>query len=269
MTSTTYRDDSSSGAELYERFFVPGIATPVSGELIATGDLRGGERVIDIACGTGVIARAAADQVGAAGTVTGVDAAPDMLEVARATAARGAPIQWHEADAASLPLSDESYDVAFCQMGLMFMRDKPGAVAEMHRVLAPGGRVVLNTPGRVQPPFEVMERAIREHINPDLGAFVSAVFSMPDPAVLAAMLRDAGFRDVSSKEYVVRLNLPDPAVFLWNYINLTPMGPLVAEAPEDARDAMEAQVVEALDPHVVDGRVPIDQPMALAWGTRS
>lgn len=266
---STDRDDDRSGAALYERFFVPGIATPVSSELIAAGDLQASERVIDIACGTGVIARAAADQVGAAGTVVGVDAAADMLEVARATPARGAPIQWHEADAASLPFSDELYDVAFCQMGLMFMQDRPGALTEMYRVLAPSGRVVLNTPGRIQLPFQVMERAISEHINPELGAFVSTVFSMPDPEVLAAMLRDAGFSDVSSKEYVVRLNLPDPAVFLWNYINLTPMGPLVAEAPEDAREAMETQVVEALAAHIVDGRVPVDQPMALAWGTRS
>jgi ubiquinone/menaquinone biosynthesis C-methylase UbiE len=263
------REDDRSGAELYERFFVPGIARPVSSELIAAGDLRGGERVVDIACGTGVIARAAAAQVGAAGAVVGVDTAADMLEVAKATSARGATIQWRLADATSLPFGDESHDVAFCQMGLMFMQDKPSAVREMYRVLARGGRVVLNTPGRMQLPFEVMQRALSEQIKPELGAFVSTVFSMPDPDLLAALLREAGFSDVSSKEYVVRLSLPEPAVFLWNYINLTPMGPLVAAAPEGAREAMEAQVVEALASQCVDGRLPIDQPMALAWGTRS
>ena len=153
-------------------------------------------------------------------------------------------------------------------MGLMFMEDKPGAIAELHRVLGPGGRVVLNTPGRIQPPFQAMERAIIEHINPELGAFVSAVFSMHDPTVLAAMLRDAGFEDVSCKQYLARFNLPGPAEFLWNYINLTPMGPLVAQARDDAKAAMERQVIAAWSPHVVDGRMPIDQPMALASGNR-
>ena len=268
MTSATYRSYTGTAAQLYQSFFVPTIAAPVSSELLATAKLRLGERVVDVACGTGIITRAAAERVGSTGTVTGVDIAPDMLEVAKATPAGGAPIEWHEADAAALPLPDASYDLVLCQMGLMFMDDKPGAVTEFHRVLAPGGRVVLNTPGRIQPLFHAMERAIVEHINPDMGAFVSAVFSMHDPNVLAGLLRDAGFEDVSSKEYVTRFSLPGPAEFLWNYINLTPMGPLVAQSPGEARAAMERQVVEAWIPHGVDGRTPIDQPMALASACR-
>jgi len=270
MSSVTYRDYTGSAAQLYQSFFVPAIATPVSSELLATARLSPGERVLDVACGTGVIARAAAERVGNNGAVTGVDAAPDMLEVASATPAAGSSpsIEWRHADAAALPLPDQAYDVGFCQMGLMFMENRPGALAELHRVLAPGGRVLINTPGRVQPLFKVMEQAIVEHIHPDLGAFVGAVFSMHDPEMLAELLREAGFADVSAKEYVARLSLPGPAEFLWNYINLTPMGPRVAQAPEDAKTAMERQVVEAWNPHVVDGRTLVHQPMALAWGVR-
>jgi ubiquinone/menaquinone biosynthesis C-methylase UbiE len=268
MSSVTYRHYTGSAAQLYQSFFVPAIATAVSSELLATARLRPGERVIDVACGTGVIARAAATQVGSEGSVTGVDVAPDMLEVARALPADGAPIEWRSADAAALPVPDQAYDVGFCQMGLMFMEHRPKALAELYRVIASGGRVLINTPGRIQPLFKVMERAIVEHIHPDLGAFVSAVFSMHDPEVLAELLRQAGFMDVASKEYTARLTLPGPAEFLWNYINLTPMGPKVAQAPEGAKAAMEHQVVEAWNPHVVDGRTVVDQPMALAWGVR-
>ncbi len=269
MTSATYRNYTGSSAELYESFFVPAIATPVSGELLAAANLSAGQRVVDVACGTGVVTRAAAERVGATGTATGVDLAPDMLEVARRTPAGGAPIEWYQADAAALPLPDGSYDVALCQMGLMFMDDKPGAIAELHRVLAPGGRVVVNTPGRIQPLFQAMERAIVEHINPDLGAFVSTVFSMHDPAALATMLRAGGFDDVGSEEYVATFTLPGPAEFLWNYVNLTPMGPLLAQAPDHAKSAMERDVVEAWNPHVVDGHTRIAQPMTLAWGQRA
>jgi hypothetical protein len=148
------------------------------------------------------------------------------------------------------------------------MEDRSAAVAELHRVLAAGGRVVVNTPGRIQPVFGAMEQAIVDNLDPSLGAFVTAVFSMHDPAELHGLLHDAGFHDVAAKEYVASLDLPGPAEFLWNYINLTPMGPQVAEAAEDSRAAMERQFVEAWSPHLVNGQTTIDQPIALASGRR-
>lgn len=265
MTTATYRDYSGTAAELYQSFFVPTIATPASRELLGTADLCPGERVLDIACGTGVITRAAAERVGTTGSVTGVDVAPDMITVATNTPAGGAPITWHVADAASLPLPDESIDVVLCQLGLMFMEDTAGVLAEARRVLAPGGRIAVNTPGRIQPPFAVLERALVENIGPGLGAFVTAVFSMNDPAALAVLLGDAGFSDVSSRGYVATFDLPGPAEFMWNYINLTPLGPIVASTPEDAKKAMEKQVVAGWGPLDGDGRTRVDQPMALAW----
>jgi len=268
MTSATYRAYSGSAAELYQSFFVPSIATPVSGELLRNAALQPGARVLDVACGTGVVTRAAAEQVGPTGSVTGIDVAPDMIAVAKTIPAGGAPITWQEADAASLPLPDEFYDVGLCQMGLMFMEDRAGALGELHRVLTPGGRVVINTPGRIQPLLHVMEQAIADNLDPGLSAFVGAVFSMHDPSVLADLLQEAGFGDVTSKEYTAIFDLPGPAEFLWNYINLTPMGPLVADAPEEAKAAMERQVVEAWTPSVVSGRTPVEQPMALAQGLR-
>jgi SAM-dependent methyltransferase len=269
MTKVTYRDFTGTGAENYQRYFVPAIATPVSAGLLATAELRPGERVLDVACGTGVIARLAAERVGPTGTVTAIDLAPDMIDVARATPApAGAPIEWHVGDATTLPFEDGAYDAVLCQMGLMFMPDRGTAVAEMCRVLASGGRVVVSTPGAIQPPFVVLERAIVEHISADLGGFVRAVFSMHDPDALASLLRDAGLRDVTAQASPVALQLPEPAAFLWQYINLTPMGPIVAQAPEAARSAMEQQAVEAWKPYVVGGTIQAEQPMVIASGRK-
>ncbi len=269
MSTPSYRDFTGTAAENYQRYFVPAIGAPVAEDLLALADLAPGERVLDVACGTGVVARLAAERVGAGGAVTGVDVAADMIAVAEATPApEGAPIEWQTGDATSLPLSDDSYDVVLCQMGLMFMEDRAGALAEMRRVTAPGGRVVVNTPGAIQPPFELMEQAIVEHVSPELGGFVRAVFSMHDPDALAGLLREAGLEDVSASESKATLRLPGPADFLWQYVNLTPMGPFVAEAPEEARAAMEQQVVESWQPFVVDGTTPLDQPMVLALGRR-
>jgi ubiquinone/menaquinone biosynthesis C-methylase UbiE len=268
MTTATYRNYSGSAAELYQSFFVPAIAIPVSGELLRTTKLEPGERVVDVACGTGVITRAAAERVGSTGSVTAVDLAPDMIDVAKATPAAGAPIEWHVADAAELPLADASYDVALCQMGLMFMEDRANALRELHRVVRSDGRAVISTPGRIQPFFEAMEQAIVDQLGPELGAFVSTVFSMSDPSELGDLLRAAGFSDVGVKEYTAALELPGPAEFLWNYINLTPMAPLVADASEASRDALERQFVETSRSDVAGDQTAVVQPMALAWATR-
>lgn len=190
-----------------------------------------------------------------------------MIDVARAVPAPSSPpIDWHVGDATSLPFPDAAYDVVLCQMGLMFIEDRGAAVAEMRRVLAPGGRVVVNTPGAIQAPFALMEQAIVEHISAELGGFVRAVFSMHDPEAVAALLRDAGFDDVTATVQPATFHLPGPAEFLWQYINFTPMGPFVAQAPEEAQSAMERQVVESWAPFVVDGGTPVVQPMVIASG---
>jgi len=269
MTSASFSNFTGTGAENYQRYFVPAIATPASGDLLRTADLALGERVLDVACGTGLIARLVAQQVGPTGSVTGVDIAPDMIDVARTIPSPAdLDVEWQVGDATSLDLTDHSYDVVLCQMGLMFMADRPAALAEMRRVLAPGGRLVISTPGTIHRTFELMEQAIVDHISPELGGFVRAVFSMHDPDAVATLLRDAAFDDVSSTVSTVTLRLPAPAEFLWQYVNLTPMGPFVSQATEAARSAMERQVVDGWQPYVVDGKTLLDQPMVIATGRR-
>lgn len=269
MTTLSYRDFTGTAAENYQRYFVPAIAGPVSEPLLADAGLAPGQRVADVACGTGLIARLAAERVGPTGAVTGVDVAPDMIDVARSVpAAGGATVDWRVADAADLPLPDGSADVVLCQMGLMFMEDRGAAVAEMRRILGPGGRLVVSTPGRIHPTFELMEQALVDQISADLGGFVRAVFSMHDPDAVGTLLRDAGLEDVSAREASVTLRLPAPAEFLWQYVSLTPMAPLVAAAPEEARAALEHQVVEAWAPYVLDEGTPVEQPMVVATGRR-
>src|SRR5919112_510996 len=134
MTTVSYRSFTGTAAENYERHFVPKIATPVSVALLEAAALQPGERVLDVACGTGLIARLAAERVGRSGTVTGLDLSPDMINVA--SAASPSTISWHVDDATSLPFPDGAYDVVLCQMGLMFMQDRQAAVGEMRRVTA-------------------------------------------------------------------------------------------------------------------------------------
>src|SRR5690606_30574041 len=144
----------------YERFFVPAIGAPVATDLIRHAALRQGERVLDVACGTGVAARLASQQVGARGTVAGLDVHPGMLAVARSATPPGTPIEWHEASAEAMPFPDASFDVVLCQMGLQFMRDQQAALREMRRVLVRGGRLILNVPGPRPRLFTILGEAL-------------------------------------------------------------------------------------------------------------
>jgi ubiquinone/menaquinone biosynthesis C-methylase UbiE len=270
MSAVNYRHFTGNGAENYERDFLPAIAIPVSAELLRAADLQPGDRVLDIGCGTGLIARCAAETVGATGSVAGIDVSPDMIAVATSLPiASGASIEWREGDATALPFADESFDVVLCQMTLMFIEDRLTALREANRVLARGGRLLFSTPGAIQPAFELLEQSIVEHISADLAGFVSMVFSMHDPQTHCSLLRDTGFEHVESKIYRATFDLPAPAEFLWQYINLTPMGPFVAKAPEAAKNAMEAQVSRTWAPYLRNGRTPVEQPMVLASGMRS
>ena len=168
---------------------------------------RSGEHVIDVACGTGHVTRAAAERVGDTGTVTGIDIAPDMIEVAKSVPVpSGASVDWQISDAAALPIPDASADVVLCQMGLMFMEDRPAAISEMRQ----GAGAVRSGGDQHSGPdtavIRIVERALVEHISADLGGFVSAVFLHARSGCVAALLREAGLREVSATVVTITLH---------------------------------------------------------------
>lgn len=255
-------------AQNYERYFVPVIPAPLAAELLELADPRPGERVVDVACGTGVVARLAAGRVGARGAVAGVDVNPGMLAVARSLTAPGPPIDWHEAPAEALPLPDGSADLAVCQLGLMFVADKAAAVREMRRVLVPGGRVAILVPAPAPQAFLDFEAALTRHVGAEAGAFVSMVFSLADRDRLAELVSSAGFHDVVVQVRRTSLRLPPPADFLWQYVACTPLALAMAGLGAEDRAALERDVAERWAPLVEDGAVRLDLDDLVATARR-
>lgn len=235
--------DGGSAPENYERWFVPAIGAPLANDLIKVAALRPGERVLDVACGTGIVARLASQLVGAHGTVAGLDINPLMLAVARSTTPPGMAIDWHEGSAEALPLPDASFEAVLCQMGLQFVADKHAALSEMWRVLAPGGRLVLNVPGPTPQLFAVMGDALARHIGAEAAGFVNHVFSLHDPAELQNLIYGAGFRDVSVQVDTKSLRLPAPEEFLWQYVHSTPLADVVGQVNDKLRGSLERDIV--------------------------
>src|SRR2546427_5502620 len=163
---------AGTGPESYERHNVVAFMQTAQ-ELVTFAALRPGERVLDVACGTGVLARLAAQVVGPTGKVTGADLNEGMLGVARAQAQQheGPPIAWHACDAAALALPDGAFDVALCQWGLEFFADRPRGLREIARVLGPGARLALRVwrPLDPQPFYLALRPPLQRHLRAAAG----------------------------------------------------------------------------------------------------
>src|SRR5438552_1035927 len=141
----TTEQKNPSPAEIFESYFVPAIFAPWARVLLEYAAPRPGDRVLDLACATGIVARQVAPVVGPSGRVVALDINPGMLAVgASLPAPEGAAIEWRQGDAVALDLPTGAFDLVLCQQGLQFFSDRAAAVREMKRVLADGGRVVLS-----------------------------------------------------------------------------------------------------------------------------
>jgi ubiquinone/menaquinone biosynthesis C-methylase UbiE len=258
-----YKKYGGNAPENYEQFFVPRIGRPLAVDLIEVAALRSGERVLDVACGTGIVARLAAERVGKTGKVAALDLNPGMLAVAKSVAPSDFPIDWYESTAESMPLNDEAFDVVMCQLGLMFIPDKSAALHEMRRVLAPRGRLIINTPGPIPRIFRIMEESLERHIE-EAGRFVSAVFSLHDPAQIEQLIKEAGFQNVVVRPQIKKLRLPEPKEFLWQYIYSTPLMGAMAEVTDETRSALERDVVAKWQEFVDDGSMVYEQRIVVS-----
>lgn len=129
-------------AKTFEALFVPALFRQWAPKVADAAHIQSGQRVLDVACGTGILAREAASRMESTGHVVGIDLSPGMVAVARQLAPT---IEWREGMAESLPFPDRSFDAVVSQFGLMFFTDRRQALQEMFRVLAPGGRLAVAT----------------------------------------------------------------------------------------------------------------------------
>lgn len=261
----TYR---GTAAENYQRYFVPHIGGPVAADLIEAARPEPGESVLDVACGTGVVTRLAAEMVGSRGSVTGLDVNPGMLAVARAETPSEMSVDWHEATAEAMPFADETFDVVLCQMSLQFIPDKAAALGEMRRVLKPGGRVYVTVPGPKPEVFRIMGEGFTRHLDPDAAGFVDLVFSMHDAGAIERLMRDAGFRQVEVRTRPKDLRLPAPQDFLWQYVHSTPMTNVAAAADRGTLEALERDVCQQWQAFTEDGALVTQVGMTTASGVR-
>ena len=245
--TTGWQLDTDS-ADAYERHLVPAIFEPFARALVALAEPAAGERVLDAACGTGIVARYAAPR---AGHAVGADVNAGMLAVA----ARIAPqLEWVQADLAALPFEDGAFDLVLCQQGLQFVPDRAAALAELRRVLAPGGRILVSVwrGPEHNPGFAVFADVLDRRVDPGAGAVLRSPVAGGDGETWRAALTAAGFGDVRVRVERGGPSWPSAAELLRQELASSPLAGRLSAA---ARDALAADLAEALRDYTEGGRV--------------
>jgi SAM-dependent methyltransferase len=255
--STHALDERRNPAEIYDAHFVPALFAQWGPVVAADAGVRKGDRVLDVACGTGALTLAVAEVVGPAGSVVGLDANPQMLAVARRKPAR---IEWLEGKAEDLPLPDTSFDAVVSQFGFMFFEDKPQALREMFRVLRPGGRLAVAVCDAVEnsPGYSAFALLLDRLFGRTVGDAFRAPFSLGDAGRLHEICRDAGIGDaeVARRHGKVRFGSIEALVSTERACVWTLGGVLADEQFERLLKESET----TLEPFVIGGTVAFDMP---------
>jgi SAM-dependent methyltransferase len=233
---------AANAAEVYESKFVPAIFGEWAPHLVKAAGVVPGHAVLDVACGTGVVARTAADRLGGRGKVVGVDLNPAMLAVAR----RLRPdIEWRQADAADLPFPDDSFDVVLCQSALMFFPDVAQALREMERVVTTDGTVAVQVWGRLesQPGYGPFVEVAARHAGPEAVNLLSAYWVLGDLGTLTARFEAAGLRVTATRTRLGAARFDSIDELVTTEVQSTPLGERISDETyrrilEDTRDAL-------------------------------
>jgi len=243
---------AGNAAETYQRALVPAVFAAWAPRVVALADLQPGERVLDIACGTGVVARLAAQQIGRTGTVTGLDLNPGMLAMAASIASSdpdaSAPIAWLEASATKMPFPEAAFDVAYCQLGLQFFPDRAAALREIYRVLVPDGRLGLMVWRGIQhsPGFGELAASLERHVSTDAAAIMRAPFALAEAEELHALMAAEDFREITIEPVAGTVRFPSVTRFVQDYVAGSPLSGHVANVSDEARAALISEVSDAL-----------------------
>ncbi len=251
---------SAGAAELYEDFFIPALFGQWPPRLLDLADVGAGQTVLDIGCGTGVLARAARARTGGRGTVIGVDPNPGMLTVA----ARAVPdIRWIDGRAERLPLDEDSVDRVLSQFALMFFTDPEQAVAEMSRVLRPGGRLVVATWAEVgaSPGYRAMVDLLRRVAGDEPADALMAPFAIGTEQALRKIL-EPGFPDLTTGTWDGVARYPSVESWLLTDVKAWALEDLVSDA--QLRELLDHAPRALAEFCGQDGRVSFPAPAIVA-----
>lgn len=248
-----------SGAQLYELCWVPALMGKCAEDLVAEAGVKPGDRVLDVACGTGIVARHALKKALPGGSVVGSDINAPMLDAARSIASdlELTNIEWHLGDATELPFEDASFDVVLCQQGLQFIPDKSGVLREMARVLRPGGRVAVSVWKEPSKFGDVLGEVLDRHFGEGVTAAWQVAYSLGDRDELRSLATDNGFKDACVSLDMKMGRHAAPQEFVKNAIAASPLAGDFEKADEGEQREILQEIIHGMKNCMDDGGLAI------------
>ena len=246
---------TEDGPEAYERSIVPAFSGAWAKDLVKRAALKKGERVLDVACGTGIVARYATKSVGENGQVAGVDVNDVMIDKARQISAdTGKAIDWRQGDIAALPFSDKEFDAVLCQQGLQYFPDRELALKEMFRVLVPGGRIILSVWRPIQyfPFYIALHKALGRYVNADAALTLASAFTHGDTELLKSLCNNAGFRNIHIRLVIKQMRSPSLEEFFYGGMAASPFAGAILALDDTIRNKMLQSIEEPLLNYIDD-----------------
>lgn len=224
---------TDDAAVVYEQSFVPALFGPAAIMLADAAKLGRGDRVLDVGCGTGVVAREAAKRVGTAGRVVGLDLNPRMLEVARRVAPEA---EWRQGDAGDLPFENGAFDVVTSQFALMFFPDPVLALREMWRVLGPRGHLAVAVCGPLADAagYAALAEVAARVCSKDVLDLLKSPFALGQQERLTGLIHEAGIAGARIEAWRCPVRFPSIEALVHTEVNASPIRDVIDAGSFDA-----------------------------------
>lgn len=251
----------------YDTHIVDVFLRDYSRRLVEIAAVKPGDRVLDVACGTGVVTQLVANKIGSAGQVVGFDLNAGMLARAKDSRETAVALEWRLGNATDMPFGDATFDCVICQHGLQFIPNKAAAVSEMHRVLADRGRIVISVWRSIEhcPWQAAIADALDRNMGHEQATQIRSAFNFGDADQLKQVIVTAGFRDVEVRIERETIRHASVAEYVPGYISATPVAAAVAGLDREAQEKIITDVRDALAAYRVgDGlAAPIEAHVAI------
>lgn len=248
---------NGTAPEAYERYIVPAWMGEWAQLLVDSARVNIGNKVLDVACGTGVVIRKAARLIGTDGRVAGLDADKAMLSTAKQFAEQEDihSIEWYQSDVTSMPFRENEYDIVLCQQGLQFFPDRLAALQEMFRIIIPNGRIAISVWRSLDrcPFLAILADILGKYFGNNLMACFYASCSLFDREEIRDIVSTAGFNKISIRVESRVARYPSLETFLPGYLSVFPfIITKIAEMAEEDHVKMFRDINRSLQVYIDD-----------------